>query len=74
MKKDLNPIAIPQDYAEKCITNKPLKNLTFGKQKIVISDEELIKLENLYKHYVNTFGVEIGFVNYILKQVPVWNL
>ena len=46
MKKDLNPIAIPQDYAEKCITNKPLKNLTFGKQKIIISDEELIKLEN----------------------------
>ena len=59
MKKDLNPIAIPQDYAEKCITNKPLKNLTFGKQKIVISDEELIKLENLYKHYVNTLVLKL---------------
>lgn len=73
MKKDLK-INIPSDYSEKCTTTKPLKILSFGKQKVIISDEEFSRLENLYKHYINTFGVEIGFVNYILRMVPEWNL
>ncbi len=73
MKKDLK-IEIPTDYAEKCTTTKPLKILSFGKQKVIISDEEFSRLEMLYKHYVNTFGVEIGFVNYILRMVPEWSL
>ena len=73
MEKDLK-INIPSDYSEKCSTTKPLKILSFGKQKVIISDEEFSRLENLYRHYVNTFGVEIGFVNYILRMVPEWNL
>ena len=73
MKKDLK-INIPSDYSETCTTTKPLKILSFGKQKVIISDEEFSRLENLYKHYINTFGVEIGFVNYILRMVPKWNL
>lgn len=73
MEKDLK-INIPSDYSEKCTTTKPLKILSFGKQKLIISDEEFSRLENLYRHYVNTFGVEIGFVNYILRMVPEWNL
>lgn len=73
MEKDLK-INIPSDYSEKCTTTKTLKILSFGKQKIIISDEEFSRLENLYKHYINTFGVEIGFVNYILRMVPEWNL
>ncbi len=73
MEKDLK-INIPSDYSEKCTTTKPLKILSFGKQKVIISDEEFSRLENLYKHYINTFGVEIGFVNYILRMVPEWNL
>lgn len=73
MEKDLK-INIPSDYSEKCTTTKPLKIISFGKQKLIISDEEFSRLENLYRHYVNTFGVEIGFVNYILRMVPEWNL
>lgn len=73
MEKDLK-IDIPSDYSEKFTTAKPLKMLSFGKQKIIISDDEFSRLETLYKHYVNTFGVEIGFVNYILKKVPEWSL
>ena len=73
MEKDLK-IDIPSDYAEECTTTKPLKILSFGKQKVIISDDEFSRLETLYKHYVNTFGVEIGFVNYILRMVPEWSL
>lgn len=73
MEKDLK-INILSDYSGRCSTTKPLKILSFGKQKVIISDEEFSRLENLYRHYVNTFGVEIGFVNYILRMVPEWNL
>lgn len=73
MEKDLE-IKIPSDYSEKCSTTKPIKILSFGKQKVIISDEEFSRLENLYKNYVNILGVEIGFVNYILRMVPEWNL
>ena len=73
MEKDLK-IDIPSDYAEKCTTTKPLKILSFGKQKVIISDDEFSRLETLYKHYVNTFGVEIGFATYFLRMVPEWSL
>ena len=35
----------------------------------IISKEELNKLETIYKQYVDVFGVDIGFVNYLLRQV-----
>lgn len=48
MEKDLK-IDIPADYSEKFATAKPLKMLSFGKQKIIISDDEFSRLETLYK-------------------------
>lgn len=65
MKKDLH-LSIPTDYAvEK--SKKIVNKLKFGKQQILLSKEELKNLEELYKHYVDSFGVEIGFVNYLLN-------
>ena len=60
MKKDLT-IAIPKDYSECSTGTNPLFKLSFGKQKIIISKEELNKLETIYKQYVDVFGVDIGF-------------
>lgn len=65
MEKDLQ-ISIPTDYAIKK-SNKILNKLVFGKQKIILSNEELANLEKVYKHYVDVFGVEIGFINYLLN-------
>jgi hypothetical protein len=65
MEKDLQ-ISIPTDYTVKK-SNKILKKLVFGKQKIILSNEELANLEKIYKHYVDMFGVEIGFINYLLN-------
>ncbi len=65
MKKKLT-IAIPHDYEAKC-QNIVLNKLAFGKQKILLSNEELANLEQAYKHYVHKFGVEIGFINYLLN-------
>lgn len=71
MKKDLS-ISNRIQYNNKQ-TCKPLDKLSFGKYKIIMSKDEFSDLEKLYKQYVNVFGVEIGFVNYLLKQVPKWN-
>lgn len=65
MKKDLH-LSIPTDYTVKN-SNKILNKLVFGKQKIILSNEELANLEEVYKHYVDMFGVEIGFINYLLN-------
>lgn len=65
MKNKL-PLEIPHDYDGKSSTLK-LSKLSFGKQKILLSNEELINLEKVYKHYVEKFGVEIGFINYLLN-------
>ncbi len=65
MEKDLQ-ISLPADYAVKK-PNKILNKLVFGKQKIILSNEELANLEEAYKHYVDMFGVEIGFINYLLN-------
>lgn len=66
MKKDLK-ISIPADYEEISKQTKIIKKLTFGKQKVILSDYELTMLEKVYKHYVNTYGVEIGFITYLLN-------
>lgn len=65
MEKDLQ-ISIPKDYTVKK-SNKILNKLVFGKKKIILSNEELANLEKIYKHYVDMFGVEIGFINYLLN-------
>lgn len=65
MEKDLQ-ISIPTDYAVKK-SNKMINKLIFGKQKIILSKEELANLEKVYNHYVDMFGVEIGFINYLLN-------
>lgn len=66
MKNDLK-ISIPADYKDAAIPNKAIKKLSFGKQKILLSDDEVTKLEEVYQHYVNTYGVEIGFITYLLN-------
>lgn len=68
MKKDLN-LSIPKSYSESTVTAKNLNKLSFGKQKIIISNEELEKLEKIYHKYVDVFGVDIGFINYLLRLV-----
>lgn len=65
MEKDLQ-ISIPPDY-DVNKSNKMFNKLIFGKQKIILSNEELANLEEVYKHYVELFGVEIGFINYLLN-------
>lgn len=65
MKKKLT-IAIPPDFETKG-QNIVMHKLVFGKQKIILSNEELRSLEKVYKHYVDMFGVEIGFINYLLN-------
>ncbi len=52
MKKILNIPLIP-DYGNKVTHSKPIKRLSFGKRKILLSDEEFEKLEALYNKYVS---------------------
>lgn len=65
MKSKL-PLEIPHNHDGKRPTLR-INKLSFGKQKILLSNEELLNLEKVYKHYVEKFGVEIGFINYLLN-------
>lgn len=67
MEKFLD-LHIPQDYTDKIKHTKPIKKLSFGKRKIVLSEEELEKLETEYHKYADMFGVELGFVHYLLNN------
>lgn len=60
-------ICIPADIENANYTKNKIKKFSFGNKKVIISDEELSELENIYKYYVETFGVEIGFINYLLN-------
>lgn len=66
MKKDFSPKLVP-DYSNGIKQNKQIDRLSFGKRKVILSKEELNKLDDLYKKYVDIYGVEIGFVHYILN-------
>lgn len=68
MKKILNIPLIP-DYGNKVTHSKPIKRLSFGKRKILLSDEEFEKLEALYNKYVSMYGVELGFIHYLIKNL-----
>lgn len=67
MEKDFNPKLIP-DYSDGIKRNKHIDKLSFGKRKVILSKEELDKLDDLYKKYVDLYGVEIGFVHYLLNN------
>jgi hypothetical protein len=62
-------IPLEKDFEDGNKTGKSLTRLYFGKKKIVMSSEELAKLESIYKNYVKTFAVELGFVKYLLKGI-----
>lgn len=68
MEKILS-IPLPVDYKGKITHSKPIKRLSFGKRKILLSDEEFEKLEALYSKYIDVYGVELGFIHYIISNL-----
>lgn len=40
--------------------------LTFGKRKVIMTDDELQQLEEKYKEYIDLMGVDFGFVSHLL--------
>lgn len=42
--------------------------LTFGGNKVQMSDEEAARLDAVYKAYLDEFGVQYGFVTWLLKD------
>lgn len=41
--------------------------LSFGKRKVLLTEDELNALEDKYKEYVATYGMEYGFINFLLN-------
>ncbi len=62
-------ITLEKDFQDSYTQSKRVPKLLFGKQKIVISNEELNKLESIYNKYIERNGVALGFVNYLLRFV-----
>ncbi|WP_281700115.1 ParB/Srx family N-terminal domain-containing protein [Cetobacterium somerae] len=60
------PEVLAIDKQQNEISRETSLKLTFGTRKVIITDEELEKLEAKYKEYINEMGVDFGFVSYLL--------
>lgn len=60
------PEVLAIDKQQNEISRETSLKLTFGTRKVIITDEELERLEIKYKEYINKMGVDFGFVSYIL--------
>lgn len=60
------PEVLAIDKQQNEISRETSLKLTFGTRKVIITDEELERLEAKYKEYINEIGVDFGFVSYIL--------
>lgn len=60
------PEVLAIDKQQNEISRETSLKLTFGTRKVIITDEELERLEVKYKEYINEMGVDFGFVSYIL--------
>lgn len=60
------PEVLAIDKQQNEISRETSLKLTFGTRKVIITDEELERLETRYKEYINEMGVDFGFVSYIL--------
>ena len=54
------------DKQQNEISRETSLKLTFGTRKVIITDEELERLEAKYKEYINEMGVDFGLVSYFL--------
>lgn len=66
MPVGLHPVSRENSEIEKLELAETSLKLTFGIRKIIITDEELERLEAKYKEYINEMGVDFGFVSYLL--------
>lgn len=60
------PEVLAIDKQQNEISRETSLKLTFGTRKVIITDEELERLEAKYKGYINEMGVDFGFVSHIL--------
>lgn len=60
------PEVLAIDKQQNEISRETSLKLIFGTRKVIITDEELERLEAKYKEYINEMGVDFGFVSYIL--------
>ena len=60
------PEVLAIDKQQNEISRETSLKLTFGTRKVIITDEELERLETRYKEYINEMGVDFGFVSYLL--------
>lgn len=60
------PEVLAIDKQQNEISRETSLKLTFGTRKVIITDEELERLEARYKEYINEMGVDFGFVSYLL--------
>lgn len=60
------PEVLAIDKQQNEISRETSLKLTFGTRKVIITDEELERLEIKYKEYINEMGVDFGFVSYLL--------
>lgn len=60
------PEVLAIDKQQNEISRETSLKLTFGTRKVIITDEELERLETKYKEYINEMGVDFGFVSHIL--------
>lgn len=60
------PEVLAIDKQQNEISRETSLKLTFGTRKVIITDEELERLEAKYKEYINEMGVDFGFVSHIL--------
>ena len=61
------PEVLAIDKQQNEISRETSLKLTFGTRKVIITEEELERLEAKYKEYINQMGVDFGFVSYILR-------
>ena len=60
------PEVLAIDKQQNEISRETSLKLTFGTRKVIITDEELERLEIKYKEDINEMGVDFGFVSYLL--------
>lgn len=60
------PDNIPIEKQGNEISRESVLKLTFGNRKVIITQEELSKLESIYDNYIREKGVDFGFLNHIL--------
>ena len=63
------PEVLSIEKQENDISRESSLKLTFGKRKVIITEEELQLLENKYLEYVDKFGVDFGFINNLLGGI-----